>query len=755
MQANRAPRIKNRAPAPIQITAEQLLREAQERQEAPFQAAKARVEDYEELEEYRGRKRSEFESRIRTTRTNATAWIKYAQWEASQGEMLRARSVFERALDVDPYSIPIWTRYIETELKNRNVNHARNLLDRAVSILPRMNQMWYKYVHLEELLGNVQGVRQIFERWMVWEPDEKAWSAFVAFELRYGEKELASKVWERAVTCHPDPREWIKWAKFEEEERQDLDKAREVFTMALDFFGEDEDKLEKAQTVYTAFAKMEARAKEYERARAIYKYALERLPRSKSQGIYSSYTRFEKQFGDRQGVEDTVLGKRRIQYEEELSAEGGGSNYDTWFDYVKLEEEAFRWLLQSGLSLKASEVLKARNRVRELYERAVGNVPPSCEEKRHWRRYIFLWLNYALFEEVDAKDTERAREVYKAAIALVPHKAFTFAKLWLQYAHFEIRQLDLGAARKILGAAIGMCPKERLFRGYVDLELSLKEFDRARKIYEKALEWDPSNSRTWVRFAELEKNLFDDDRARGIFRLAIEQQGGMDMPEVVWKAYIDYEFEMREWNNVNRLYESLVERSGHVKVWISYALAQIGSAIAEEEDEDAPDEDEDEAEQAQERRPPKEHSEEALEARRQRREERKEQTRRIFDRAYKDLKMRGLKEERVVLLEAWKSFEAQHGADADGLNAKLKEVEARMPRVVKKRREAMGGEGMEEYYDMLFPDDEDGKGKPSFKLLQMAHAWRAQQQAQAQEQAQAQAEEPEQAQEREEVEGEA
>ncbi|TEB06354.1 hypothetical protein FA13DRAFT_1608243, partial [Coprinellus micaceus] len=57
-------RIKNRAPAAIQITAEQLLREAQGRQDASFKAPKQRVEDYEELNEYRGRKRKEFEERI-------------------------------------------------------------------------------------------------------------------------------------------------------------------------------------------------------------------------------------------------------------------------------------------------------------------------------------------------------------------------------------------------------------------------------------------------------------------------------------------------------------------------------------------------------------------------------------------------------------------------------------------------------------------------------------------------------------------
>ncbi|KAK0533248.1 NineTeen Complex (NTC) component [Tilletia horrida] len=719
-----AGRVKNRAPAPIQITAEQLLREAQERQEAPFVATKSRVEDHEELQEYQARKRKEFEEAIRRTRINITAWIKYAVWEASQAEMARARSVFERALDVDPHHVPLWLRYIETELQYRNVQHARNLYDRAVSILPRIDQLWYKYVHLEELLGNIPGTRQVFERWMAWEPDEKAWAAYIAMEVRYSEMERASQVWERAVTCHPEPRIWIKWAKFEED-RNRSDKARQVFQMALDFFGDDDEaKLEKAQTVYTAFAKMETRLKEYERARMIYKFALERLPRSKSTGIYASYTRFEKQFGDRQGVEDTVLGKRRIQYEEELTfSQAAGANYDTWFDYTRLEEHAYRALIRSGAAASSSEAIAARNRVREIYERAVANVPPSTTEKRHWRRYIFLWLSYALFEEIDTADYARARDVYQAAIKLIPHKSFTFAKLWLNAAHFEIRRLELGAARKLLGTAIGMCPKDRLFRGYIDLELSLKEFDRARKIYEKQIEWDATSARTWVRFAELERNLFDNERARAVFELGI-RQSELDMPELVWKSYIDAEFEDRDWEAVNKLYERLLAKSSHVKVWISYANSQIGGVVAEEEHEDAPEDedDEDEEGQGEKEKPVRELTEEELAFRARRRELAMKRTREIYQRGYDDLKMKGLKEERVVLLEAWKKFEREFAAeDPDALAA----VEARMPRVVKRRRPMAGGEGMEEYYDMLFPDDDEGSGKPSFKLLQIAHAWRA------------------------------
>ena len=51
------------------------------------------------------------------------------------------------------------------------------------------------------------------------------------------------------------------------------------------------------------------------------------------------------------------------------------------------------------------------NRVREVYEKAVAQVPPGSE-KRFWRRYIFLWLDYALFEEIETK-------VFKLNVALV------------------------------------------------------------------------------------------------------------------------------------------------------------------------------------------------------------------------------------------------------------------------------------------------------------------------------------------------
>jgi crooked neck len=586
------PRVKNKAAAPQQISAEQLLREAVDRQEPGLQAPTQRFADLEELHEYQGRKRKEFEDYVRRNRINMNNWMRYAQWELEQKEFRRARSIFERALDVDSTSVTLWIRYIEAEMKNRNINHARNLLDRAVTILPRVDKLWYKYVYMEEMLGNIAGTRQVFERWMLWEPDEAAWSAYIKLEKRYNEFDRARAIFERFTVVHPEPRNWLKWTRFEEEYGTS-DMVRQVFGLAIETLGEDfmDEKL------FITYARYETRLKEFERARAIYKYALDRLPRSKSAALHKAYTTFEKQFGDREGVDDVIIAKRRVQYEEQIK--DSPKNYDLWFDFVRLEESA-------------GDV----ERVRDVYERAIAQIPPS-QEKRHWRRYIYLWIFYAVWEEMETRDFARARQIYQECLKLVPHKKFTFAKIWLMKAQFEIRQMDLQAARKTLGTAIGMCPKDKLFRGYIDLERKLFEFLRCRTLFEKQIQWNPSNTQAWIKFAELERGLDDLDRARAIFELGIEQLT-LDMPELLWKAYIDFEEYEEEYDRTRALYERLLQKTNHVKVWINYARFEINIPEGEEEDEE-------------EERPVS--------------EEAKRRARKVFERAHTVMKEKDLKED--------------------------------------------------------------------------------------------------------------
>ena len=164
--------------------------------------------------------------------------------------------------------------------------------------------------------------------------------------------------------------------------------------------------------------------------------------------------------------------------------------------------------------------------------------------------------------------------MYRAALELIPHKKFTFAKLWLLYAQFEIRQKQVDTARRALGTALGKCPKSKLFRGYIDLEIQLREFNRCRTLYEKFLEFNPENVQTWMKFAELETLLGDVDRARALYELAIGQTR-LDMPEILWKAYIDFEIEEEETDKARDLYKRLLQRTQHVKVWLSFAQFEL------------------------------------------------------------------------------------------------------------------------------------------------------------------------------------
>ncbi|GAU29351.1 hypothetical protein TSUD_31580 [Trifolium subterraneum] len=239
--------------------------------------------------------------------------------------------------------------------------------------------------------------------------------------------------------------------------------------------------------------------------------------RDNEEDLYWRFLSFQKQYGDKKGIEYAITWRKRFEYEDEVKK--NPFNYDSWFDYVRLEESVGN-----------------KERVREIYNRAVINVPPA-EEKRYWQRYIYFWINYALYEELEAGDIEQTRDVYKECLKLIPHHKFTFSKVWLLAVQFEIRQSNLKGARKILGNAIGMAPKDKIFKNYIEMELQLAE--------------------TW--------------RARAIFDLAIGQPT-LDMPELLWKAYIDFEVAECEFEKARVLYGRLLDRTKHLKDVVTLAM---------------------------------------------------------------------------------------------------------------------------------------------------------------------------------------
>ena len=175
-----------------------------------------------------------------------------------------------------------------------------------------------------------------------------------------------------------------------------------------------------------------------------------------------------------------------------------------------------------------------------------------------------------------------------------------------------------------------MCPKDKLFKGYIELEIELREFDRCRTLYEKYIEFNPQNCTTWIKFAELESILGDLERTRAIYELAIEQPL-LDMPEIIWKSYIDFEIDQEEHDKVRKLYRRLLARTQHVKVWLSYAQFETNLASRQSSDED-----ESEAAKAS---------------------PNYDIVREVYKKAFDELKSNSNKETRVMILEAWKDFE--------------------------------------------------------------------------------------------------
>lgn len=153
--------------------------------------------------------------------------------------------------------------------------------------------------------------------------------------------------------------------------------------------------------------------------------------------------------------------------------------------------------------------------------------------------------------------------------------------------------------------------------------------------------------------------------------------------QVVWKAYIDYQIEQEEFQKARDLYERLLDRTQHVKVWISFAKFELQA----DTDDNA----------------------------------RLSAARNVFERAHNQSKSWEEKEARMLLLEAWLEFERESGTPQT-----IEKVQKLMPKKVKKRRkrEAEDGTdaGWEEYFDWIFPSDV--AVMPHLRFLEKAKQWK-------------------------------
>ncbi|GFE53099.1 crooked neck family 1 isoform [Babesia ovis] len=548
--------VKNKMPAAVQITAEQILRDAVEWQSRETKQPNRTFVDQDELVYYKAQRRKEFEDKLRRQRHHIGTWIKYALWEANQQDFRRARSIFERALQVDPNNVNLWLRYIETEMKNKNVNAARNLFDRVVSLLPRVDQFWFKYAHFEELLGNYAGARTVFERWMEWNPDDRSWMLYIKFEERCGEIDRCRQVFERFLETRPSCTSFLKFAKFEQRQKN-YPLARAAYVKCIELIPPEL----LTEEFFLKFAAFETSQGNISGAEKVYEQGLALLPREASELLYRTYVSFQKQHRDKDTIDNLVVTKKRNDYEQQLV--DAPYNYDVWFDYIRMEEQQ---LCDNRFDLPDTSHTEAqRARVCELYERAISNLP-HVDDRRLWRRYSYLWIGYAVFSELKLEQPDRAVAVYKKALQVLPKD---FAKFYILLGELYLRLEDLDAMRKTFGLGLGQCRKPKLFQTYAQIELKLGNLDRCRHIHAKYIETWPFKPDSWLAFVELELLLEERERVRALCEAAIAMDQ-MDMPETIWNRYIEIEKGWQQYPYVRNIYERLLLKTTHIKVFKAY-----------------------------------------------------------------------------------------------------------------------------------------------------------------------------------------
>jgi len=233
------------------------------------------------------------------------------------------------------------------------------------------------------------------------------------------------------------------------------------------------------------------------------------------------------------------------------------------------------------------------------------------------------------------------------------------------------------------------------------------EINRCRKVHEKFIEFCPSNCEAWIQYAELEILMNEHKRTRALYEIAINQPI-LDMPELLWNSYINYECQYMQRKKARKLYERLLNKTQHIKVWLGYAIFEfnpLSSGVTKS------------------KKTKRQNLEDETSTNRE------ANARDVYERAFRSLREQipGIKDEIVMILEAWYKFEKRCTTEThEKLENRLKNIKKNMPRRVKRKRILYtdnGTEvGKEEYWDYIFDFE---KESTTLKLLETAYKWKS------------------------------
>lgn len=419
------------------------------------------------------------------------------------------KRVLQKALEMNPTSDTLWRAAVNLEDDEED---AKLMLSQAVELVPLSEDLWLALARLE----TPEKSRKVLNKARkALRTSRAVWIAAARLEEQdNGNPEKVYKRMERGVKelemagALPERLQWIQDAEQCESENAPLT-CHAIIKATLGQGLEEEDR----KAIWMEDGKDCVKRGSYETARAIYSYALQVFPDSKS--LWLATCQLEKQHGTQDALWEIL--ERAVSacphteafwlmYAKEKTAAGNiAGAQDVLMRAFELNPDSEDiWL--SAVEIEAED--KNFDMARKLLQRARR----EADTERVWIKSISL--------ERQLKDNNAALALATNAIEKYPQNA----KLWMQKGQIYEALSEPQNAGKTFYAGTKACPHSvPLWILLARLEVSQGVVIRARSTLDKASISNPRNELLWVERIKLESNEGNITQANSLVARALQE----------------------------------------------------------------------------------------------------------------------------------------------------------------------------------------------------------------------------------------
>ncbi|KAL0008206.1 hypothetical protein SO802_009708 [Lithocarpus litseifolius] len=149
--------------------------------------------------------------------------------------------------------------------------------------------------------------------------------------------------------------------------------------------------------------------------------------------------------------------------------------------------------------------------------------------------------------------------------------------VWIKYAQWEESQKDFNRARSVWERALEVDYRNHtLWLKYAEVEMKNKFINHARNVWDRAVTLLPRVDQLWYKYIHMEEMLGNVAGARQIFerwmRWMPDQRG--------WLSYVKFELRYNEIERARQIFERFVQCHPKVAAWIRYAKFEMKNGEA-------------------------------------------------------------------------------------------------------------------------------------------------------------------------------